>query len=123
MIIKTLYRGFVNDRYDGFGWAITMGLAIVILTTLMGFGTYWGLYFFSPLYGDTLFYCGWMAAFSVPVYWFSKILYYVSQRQRGVFDKKREWKLFKRKPKPEPEVKSLNSNEALDFIQGIRSSR
>lgn len=120
-MIKTLFRGFKDaGSYDNFGWAVCTIIICFMFTMLNGFGLYWGLYFFSPLYGEQLLFVGWMAGILTPFYWIGKWLFYLGQVQRGTFDQKKEWKLFKRKSKP----KEIQPGEdALNFIQGIRGER
>lgn len=117
-MIKTLFRGYINAGYSAFDWGFATGILCIILTPLMGFGTYWGIYLFTPIGGYQALYLGWAAGIATPFYWIGKWVFYMGQEQRGTFDKKRSWKIFKRR---EPKV--TPGEDALNFIQEIRRTR
>lgn len=93
-MIKTCYRGMSKD--DEPGYFFLFMLIWFSFSIFVGFGTFWGLYYFSPIFGDPLHYLGWMSGIGT---WFAMLarwLQFVSQNQRGVFDKP---KVKKEKPK------------------------
>ena len=108
-MIKTCYRGMIKD--DEPGYFVLFLLIWFSFSAFVGFGAFWGFYFFSPIFGDTLFYLGWMSGVGT---WFAMLarwLQFVSQRQRGVFDKP---KVKKEKSKDD------SRNETLSWIKEMK---
>lgn len=108
-MIKTCYRGMI--KCDEPGYFFLFLLIWFSLSAFVGFGTFWGFYFFSPVFGDALYYIGWMSGVGT---WFAILarwLQFVSQRQRGVFDK----------PKVKKEkFKDDSRNETLSWIKEMK---
>lgn len=51
-MIKTCYRGMI--KCDEPGYFFLFLLIWFSLSAFVGFGTFWGFYFFSPVFGDAL---------------------------------------------------------------------
>ncbi|ARW57552.1 hypothetical protein [Kosakonia phage Kc304] len=109
-MIKTIYRGYKKSSYNEEGWIFLLIGVIAASSAILGFGTYFTLFFFSPIYGGALMFLAISAAITSPVFIISRWLMFVSQYQRGTFDKE-----------PVKEKVISKKDEALDFIRGIRS--
>ncbi|BBC78190.1 Hypothetical protein KNT65_gp142 [Escherichia phage EcS1] len=112
-MIKTIYRGYRKSSYNEEGWVFFFILVLFGSTAIAGFGTYYTLFFFSPIFGSPLLFLAIAAAIitfsSITARW----VFFVGQVQRGTFDVV--------KPKIVKETKPSKKDEALDFIKGIRS--
>ena len=102
-MIKTCYRGFSKEDEPGYFFLFL--LIWISFSVFMGFGTYWGLYFFSTMFGDPLLYVGWMSGIGTAFIMLARWLYFVSQNQRGIFDKP---KVKKEKSKDDSRSETLS---------------
>ena len=109
-MIKTIFRARHRSRYNSSEWFMLFMLSMAFMTIFNSFAVYWGLFLFTPLFGDQLTYLTIVAGAGTPIYFVGRYLSFVSQHHRGVFDQEKP-----KKPKPLD-----RGTSALDFIKGIR---